>query len=357
MSMRIKRHLKKLTPYTPDSIDYKIRLNANESPFNETKKLLNKIKSGNLSIQLDDNSINRYPDPSYSILLNKISKRYNVRTSNIALSNGSDELILYLLMCLTGKTSRILTFDPTFSMYQILSETLNIKCNRIPLDKNFDIPINSTLKKIKEYDPDIIFIASPNNPTANSFSKEKILKIVEKSDGLVVIDEAYGDYSKTSFIQQLSKYNNLAILKTMSKVGFASLRVGFLIANQKAIKIINKVRLPYNLSTLSNIIAQDFFDDDKKYIKDIQKIVNERERLSILLKSNDKFVVYPSDSNFIFIKFSKTKSLYKYLQNHNISIKVFRNPKLKDYFRVTIGTKKENDLILSCIKKFFDKNK
>ena len=355
--MRIKRHLKKLTPYTPDSIDYKIRLNANESPFNETKKLLNKIKSGNLSIQLDDNSINRYPDPSYSILLNKISKRYNVRTSNIALSNGSDELILYLLMCLTGKTSRILTFDPTFSMYQILSETLNIKCNRIPLDKNFDIPINSTLKKIKEYDPDIIFIASPNNPTANSFSKEKILKIIEKSDGLVVIDEAYGDYSKTSFIQQLSKYNNLAILKTMSKVGFASLRVGFLIANQKAVKIINKVRLPYNLSTLSNIIAQDFFDDDKKYIKDIQKIVNERERLSILLKSYDKFVVYPSDSNFIFIKFSKTKSLYKYLQNHNISIKVFRNPKLKDYFRVTIGTKKENDLILSCIKKFFDKNK
>ena len=355
--MRIKRHLKKLTPYTPDSIDYKIRLNANESPFNETKKLLNKIKSGNLSIQLDDNSINRYPDPSYSILLNKISRRYNVRTSNIALSNGSDELILYLLMSLTGKTSRILTFDPTFSMYQILSETLNIKCNRIPLDKNFDIPINSTLKKIKEYDPDIIFIASPNNPTANSFSKEKILKIIEKSDGLVVIDEAYGDYSKTSFIQQLSKYNNLAILKTMSKVGFASLRVGFLIANQKAVKIINKVRLPYNLSTLSNIIAQDFFDDDKKYIKDIQKIVNERERLSILLKSNDKFVVYPSDSNFIFIKFSKTKSLYKYLQNHNISIKVFRNPKLKDYFRVTIGTKKENDLILSCIKKFFDKNK
>ena len=356
MSMRIKRHLKKLTPYTQDSIDYKIRLNANESPFNQTKKLLNKIKSGNLSTQLEDNSINRYPDPSYSILLNKISKRYNVSTSNIVLSNGSDELILYLLMCLTGKTSRILTFDPTFSMYQILSETLNIKCNRIPLDKNFDIPINTTLKKIKEYDPDIIFIASPNNPTANSFSKEKILKIIEKSNGLVVIDEAYGDYSKTSFIQQLSKYNNLAILKTMSKVGFASLRVGFLIANLEAIKIINKVRLPYNLSTLSNIIAQDFFDDDKKYIKDIQKIVNERERLSILLKSYDKFIVYPSDSNFIFIKFSKTKSLYKYLQNHNISIKVFGNPKLKDCFRVTIGTKKENDLILSCIKKFFDKN-
>ena len=357
MSMRIKKHLKKLVPYNPDSIDYKIRLNANESPFNETKKLLNKIKSGNLSIQLDDNSINRYPDPSYSILLNKISRKYNVRSSNIVLSNGSDELILYLLMCLTGKTSRILTFDPTFSMYQILSETLNIKCNRISLDKNFDIPIGSTLKKIKEYDPDIIFIASPNNPTSNSFSKEKILEIIEKSDGLVVIDEAYADYSKTSFIQHLSKYNNLAILKTMSKVGFASLRVGFLITNKEAIEIINKVRLPYNLSTLSNIIAQDFFEDDKKYIRDIQKIVKERERLNILLKPYNKLMVYPSDSNFIFIKFSKTNSLYKYLQNHNINIKVFGKPKLKNYFRVTIGTKKENDLFLSCIKKFFNKNK
>ena len=149
--MRIKKHLKKLIPYAPDSIDYKIRLNANESPFNETIKLLNKIKAGSLSSQLKKNSINRYPDPSYSNLLNKISRKHKVKTSNIVLSNGSDELILYLLMCLTGKTSRILTFDPTFSMYQILSEVLKIKCNKVSLDKNFDIPINITLKKIKVY--------------------------------------------------------------------------------------------------------------------------------------------------------------------------------------------------------------
>ena len=356
MSMRIKKHLKKLIPYAPDSIDYKIRLNANESPFNETIKLLNKIKAGSLSSQLKKNSINRYPDPSYSNLLNKISRKHKVKTSNIVLSNGSDELILYLLMCLTGKTSRILTFDPTFSMYQILSEVLKIKCNKISLDKNFDIPINITLKKIKEYDPDIIFIASPNNPTGNSFSEDKILKIIENANGLVVIDEAYGDYSKKSFIQSLKKYKNLAILKTMSKVGFASLRVGFLISSKETIEIINKVRLPYNLSTLSNIIAQDFFDNDKKYSKNIQKIVKERDRINIALKSYDKFKVYPSDSNFIFIRYRKTRSLYKYLLNHDINIKVFGNPKLKDYFRVSIGTKKENDLILSCIKNFFNKN-
>ena len=259
-------------------------------------------------------------------------------------------------MCLTGKTSRILTFDPTFSMYQILSEVLKIKCNKVSLDKNFDIPINITLKKIKVYDPDIIFIASPNNPTGNSFSEDKILKIIENANGLVVIDEAYADYSKKSFIQYLKKYKNLAILKTMSKVGFASLRVGFLIASKEAIEIINKVRLPYNLSTLSNIIAQDFFDNDKKYSKNIQKVVKERDRINITLKSYDKFKVYPSDSNFIFIRYKKTKSLYKYLLNHDINIKVFGNPRLKDYFRVSIGTKKENDLILSCIKNFFNKN-
>ena len=139
-------------------------------------------------------------------------------------------------------------------------------------------------------------------PQGPQFSN--ILEIIENANGLVVIDEAYADYSKKSFIQSLKKYKNLAILKTMSKVGFASLRVGFLIASKETIEIINKVRLPYNLSTLSNIIAQDFFDNDKKYSKNIQKIVKERDRINIALKSYDKFKVYPSDSNFIFISCS-----------------------------------------------------
>lgn len=352
MKVRIKKHLKKFLSYTPDSVDYKIRLNANELPFDETANLLSKINDGNLSFQLKKNSINRYPDPSYSNLLSKIAKKHKISTARIVLSNGSDELILNLVMSLTGKTSRVLTFDPTFSMYEILSQVINVKCNKILLDKNFDIPLNTTLKKIKNYDPDIIFIASPNNPTANSFSKDKILKIIEESNGLVVVDEAYADYSQVSFVNYLSKYKNLAIMKTMSKVGFASLRVGYLLAHKDIINVINKVRLPYNLSTLSSIIAQDFFDNQKKYKNDIDKIIKERERIFLKLRSYEKLEVYHSDSNFIFIKFNRSKALYKYLLDRNINIKIFSNSSLKNYFRITIGTPRENNLILSCIKNF-----
>ena len=140
-----------------------------------------------------------------------------------------------------------------------------MKCLEVPLTQNYDIDLLKTLEALDKVDPDLIFIASPNNPTSNSFTKEKIFQILDKAKGLVVIDEAYSEYASFSFIKSLKKYKNLVIMKTMSKIGFASLRLGFLIANKEIVNIVNKVRLPYNVSTLSQLIAQDYFLNIKKY--------------------------------------------------------------------------------------------
>jgi len=356
MKIRIKKNLINLEPYLPDAVDFAVRLNANESPYNNDKFLLEKISNSKYSKFLNKNSLNRYPDPTYQTLINKIAKNHNVKENQIILSNGSDELISYLLTCLSGKTNSVLTFNPTFSMYEILSKVFNVNCYKISLDKNFDIPILKTISSIKKNDPDIIFIASPNNPSGNDFSKEKIREIIDISNGLVVIDEAYSDYSNNSFIPLVKKFKNLAVMKTMSKIGFASLRVGYLISNKEIINALNKVKLPYNVSTLSTIIAQDFFDNKKKYIKNIEEIKNQRDYLFKNLLKINKIKPYPSNSNFIFIYSQYAAKLSRYMESNKIKIKTFNPKKLKNYFRVTIGEAKENKKFLKFLYKFFENN-
>ena len=273
-----------------------------------------------------------------------IAKHYKVNKNQISLFNGSDELILNLLLSLTGKSESVLTFQPSFSMYKILTKSLGMKCLEVPLTQNYDIDLLKTLAVLDQADPDLIFIASPNNPTSNSFVKEKIFQILTKAKGLVVIDEAY------------SEYKNLVIMKTMSKIGFASLRLGFLIANKEVVNTVNKIRLPYNVSTLSQLIAQDYFLNIKKYKNQIQNVIHERIKLTERLKKHKELKVTHSDSNFLFIEYFKTKKLYNFLKTKNINIKIFSDKKLINNFRVTIGTEKENNALLKYLAIFLKKN-
>ena len=285
MSLRVKKALKKLVAYSPDDVDFEIRLNANEAPFDFIIDEVRSLKSSKAKKYLKFNSVNRYPDAKQIDLRNLIAKHFKVNQNQISLFNGSDELILNLLLSLTGKSESVLTFKPTFSMYKILTKSLGMKCLEVPLTQNYDIDLLKTLEALDKVDPDLIFIASPNNPTSNSFTKEKIFQILDKAKGLVVIDEAYSEYASFSFIKSLKKYKNLVIMKTMSKIGFASLRLGFLIANKEIVNIVNKVRLPYNVSTLSQLIAQDYFLNIKKYKKQIQSVIHERIKLTENLKN------------------------------------------------------------------------
>ena len=356
MSLRIKKALRKLVAYSPDDVDFKIRLNANEAPFDFGINEIRSLKNSKAKKYLKFNSVNRYPDAKQIDLRNLIAKHYKVNQNQVALFNGSDELILNLLLSLTGKSESVLTFKPSFSMYKILTQSLGMKCLEVPLTQNYDIDLPKTLEILSEADPDLIFIASPNNPTSNSFSKEKIFKILNKAKGLVVIDEAYSEYASFSFMKSLKKYKNLVIMKTMSKIGFASLRLGFLIANKEVVNIVNKVRLPYNVSTLSQLIAQDYFIHIKEYKEQIQNVINERIKLTEKLEGYKQIKITDSDSNFLFIEYFKTTKLCNFLKTKNINIKTFTDKKLINYFRVTIGTEKENNALLKYLSIFFKKN-
>jgi|APSaa5957512535_1039671.scaffolds.fasta_scaffold00628_16 histidinol-phosphate aminotransferase len=354
--IRLKKSLQSFNSYSADKTSFNYRLNANESPF-KYQDIFNASaleKKFLKSMKIED--INRYPDSTQEELKDSILKFYGLKKGQVLLGNGSDELILYILLTLTGKSSNVLYLDPSFSMYEILTKGLGLKGISVPLTSGFKLDVEKVLKKIKSHDPDIVFIASPNNPTGNAFKKEDIIKIVSFSKGIVVLDEAYSDYSDFSFIKSLKKYKNMLIMKTMSKVGFASLRLGFLLGEKRLIDSINKLRLPYNISSFSQSVANKFFKNPFIIGKHIDIIKAERSKVEAFLKEISNVKVYSSDSNFILIRLKRSNALFNFLRSNDLIVKNFpNNKKLHDCLRITIGLPKENKRLMLLVSQFLNK--
>ena len=210
------------------------------------------------------------------------------------------------------------------------------------------------LKAAEENKSRIIFLSYPNNPTGNCFSKNQVQSVVENFKGIVVIDEAYHDFSRKSFVNQVNKHNNLVILRSLSKIGLAGLRVGFGIADPLIINEINKVRLPYNSNTISQTLAEHLMNDFEPVQKQIDSILDERHRLIGELEKIDSITVFPSDSNFFLFKTEQSADeMFSHLINNEILVRnLSSHPKLNNCLRVTVGTKNENDRFLSKVKNF-----
>lgn len=334
----VKPHVQSLRAYEAVEIPCRVKLDANESPYSQftVKRILQKI--------------NRYPDPEAKALRKFLAKEFKVKPENILHGNGSDELIYYLITTFGGP---VLYPVPTFSMYGIISQALGEKKIEVPLDKNFDLDIERILKAIKKHKPKLIFLSSPNNPTGNSFSADRILKIlslVTRHLSLVVIDEAYQAFSsKKSFLPSLKKYKNLVILKTLSKIGLAGLRVGFMISDSEIIKEVNKVRLPFNVNSISQAGAVEALKDRRLLQSCIKSIVSERKRLLNEMKKIGNIKPYPSDANFILFKVVNSDKIYKGLLKKGV---LLRNMKgvIDGCLRVTVGTPEENTIFLKTLK-------
>lgn len=334
-------NIRYLKPYEAKEVPCKVKLDANESPYSLPAEKIFLTKNF-------FSDLNRYPDPEARELKKAVSKALKVNTENMLFGNGSDELIYYLITTFGGP---ILYPAPTFSMYRIISQALGEKNIVIPLNKDFDIDIDKMLSAIKKYKPKLIFLSSPNNPTGNCFSAEGILKIIESSKGIVVVDEAYQPFSSgKGFLPLLKDYKNLAILRTLSKIGFASLRIGYLIADKGLIHEVNKVRLPFNLNALSQAIAVEAFRSKKIIESHIKAIVSERERLLKELGNITGVMPYHSEANFILFKVDSADSVFQNLIKEGVLIRNIASY-IKDSLRVTIGTPEENDIFLTALKK------
>ncbi|MGC8796382.1 MAG: histidinol-phosphate transaminase [Thermodesulfovibrio sp.] len=339
----LRKNIQKLKPYQAKEIPCKIKLDANESPF--PVKLSDFISEINIHL-------NRYPDPEAILLRKALARKVKLSHENIMPGNGSDELIYYLILTFGGP---VLYPAPTFAMYGIIAQSVGVETVECSLDNNFDINDEEFLKLIKLKKPRLIFLSSPNNPTGNTFSTDKILKIIEfaqKNSSIVVIDEAYQPFSsKKGFLPFLKDYDNLLILRTLSKIGFAGLRLGYLIGEKNFLYEINKVRLPYNVDSITQYVATEalnrFYPQIKKFIC---QIIKERQRLYRELLRIQKIKVYPSEANFILLQIENSKSIYRKLIKAGILVRDLSSV-INNALRITIGTSEENEEFLKTIRK------
>lgn len=335
----VRPNIRSLSAYEAKEIPCKVKLDANESPygFKIDADISKSIKT------------NRYPDPGARSLKNIISKTFKIKSDNILFGNGSDELIYYLITTFGGP---VLYPIPTFSMYGIIAQAVGEKKIEIPLGEEFDLDLEKVLNTIKSQKPKLIFLSSPNNPTGNCFSSERILKIIESTSllSIVVVDEAYQPFaSDKGFMPMLEDYENLVILRTLSKIGLAGVRVGFLIADEKIINEVNKVRLPFNLSSLSQAVAIEALKDRKMMKSHIKLIVSERERLFSEMAKIKGIKPFPSEANFILFKVKEPDRIYKGLLKKGVLVRNMKGV-VNDCLRVTVGTPEENRFFLNTFK-------
>lgn len=309
-------------------------LDANESPYDLPEAIKEAIFD-----RLAETSYNRYPDSEAAELRELMADYLGVDSARLVAGNGSDELIGYLLAACVEPKDTIVIPTPTFSMYSILGSQYHGQVRRVPLSEDWNLTrdfldVASGAK--------ITFVGHPNNPTGNCFSRETIVELLETGSGLVVVDEAYAEFSRDSLIDLGTEYPSLVVLRTMSKAfGLAAARVGFLYANTEIIRGINTVRLPYNLNTLSQVTAEETLRNRERVLGTVDKILRERENLVDFLDEQG-LNPSPSDSNFILFKPDDPERLYDVLLEKGIRIRSFSGERIEDYLRVTVGTPEQN---------------
>lgn len=328
-----------------------IKLDAMENPYTWPED----IKASWLEA-LKDCPLNRYPDPEAKALaatlkrLNHLPDRFD-----ILLGNGSDEIIQLLLMALPPNAG-IMAPDPSFVMYRQLSHCLGLSYQGIALrSDNFDLDVPAMLAAIEAHQPAVIFLAYPNNPTGNLFSEDAVLAVIQAAKGLVVIDEAYAPFADASFIDRLAQFDNLLVMRTVSKLGLAGLRLGYIAGGRAIIEQLNKIRLPYNINSLTQISADFALSHKSLFDSQTRQIRGERAAVLEQLNDMDGITAYPSAANFILFRTPKNRadSIFDSLKKQGILIKNLapQGGLLCDCLRVTIGTPEENKAFLMALRK------
>lgn len=334
----LRPHLQNLTPYSSARDEFKgeaeVYLDANENAFGSTSQDIYR----------------RYPDPYQTDLKERIAEIKGANPEAIFLGNGSDEPIDLLIraFCNPGK-DRIIITPPTYGMYEVSANINDVGIIKVPLNKDFSLNAEGIIEAI-EPGIKIIFLCSPNNPTGNSLESEAILEILSRFQGLVILDEAYIDFSSNpSWISELETHQNLIVLQTFSKAwGLASLRLGMAFANPEIIEVLNMIKPPYNINGATQELALEAIASVTGMQEMVKEILNQKKHLkSMLIEISAVRKIYPSDANFILVKIDNAHEVYLKLINQKVIVRDRSRVDLcEDCLRITVGTKEENDKLI-----------
>ena len=341
--------VKNLTPYEPISGTYEIRLDANESFLTVPKNIENEMVEA-----LKNSALNRYPDPMATKLVEGFSKYFGVNPECVTAGNGSDEIISVIMNAFLQKGDKILTLEPDFSMYRFYAEIAECESVKYQKDDNLDVNIDDVITLANKENVRIVIFSNPCNPTSRIITKDDIRKLINSTDALVVLDEAYMDFAEDeSLLGEFENYDNLIILKTCSKaLGSAALRLGFAVANKTLTNVIRAVKSPYNVNSVSQALGEVLFAHPDYIDNCIETVVNSRKELynEILKIKSDKIEkVYETHTNFVFMKVKNAKQVFEKMKENSI---IIRN--MGDYLRITAGTKYENEKMLETFKKVLE---
>jgi histidinol-phosphate aminotransferase len=351
----LRDELNELKAYSPHTGDYEVRLDANEAP-----PLLSARARGRLAEVSQAVLLERYPDAGQNDLRQAIATRLGVTKHQVLCGVGSDEIITLLMTVATRQRARapapcVVTTTPTFVMYRLSARIRGQRVVEVPLDGDWDLAEASMLRAIEMAEPNLVFIASPNNPTGTMVSRDRLERLlVAAKDALVVVDEAYIDYSSRQQLDLIESYENVAILRTLSKIGFASLRVGWIVGQESLIAELDKARLPYNLPTVCQRLATVVVSELGSEIEATRRaVLDERERVQRELSSIAGIELPPSEANFLWIGLPKpAEQVFTGLAQRGVLVRSFhgRGGRLDRFVRVTIGTGPENDRFLQAFR-------
>ena len=327
-----------------------IKLDAMENPYSWPDELREQWLA-----QISSTAINRYPDPGADELKSALRKALAIPDDcSILLGNGSDELIQMIAMAIATPERVVLAPEPSFVMYRMIASMVGMRYEGVPLTASFELDGDAMLAAIKEHEPALVFLAYPNNPTGNLFDKDAIAAILKASPGLVVVDEAYFPFAGSTLMDWLHQYPNLLVMRTVSKMGLAGLRLGYLVGSEQWLQHIDKMRLPYNINILTQESAQFALENIAVFDAQTRQICEDREMLFQQLRALDNLEVFPSQANFILFRVPGwvSQDIFEQLKQRGVLIKNLGNQPglLKDCLRVTVGTQQENAQFLQALR-------
>lgn len=342
---RLTEKLVNLTPYDPIQGDYKIRLDANESFINTSDDILSKALKGT--------TLNRYPDPYAKKLINAYSDFYGINPDLVTAGNGSDELISIITACFLQKGEKVLTLAPDFSMYFFYSSLYELDVRVMDKESDLTVNIDNVIETVKKENIRAVIFSNPCNPTSLGLDKADVLKLITSVNALIILDEAYMDFwrEEQSLIKDTAEYDNLIVLRTCSKAfGMAGLRLGFAVSNAVITEKIRAAKSPYNVNTLTQSIAEYVISDKAEIDRRIKACKDAlRELDNGMCERNFPFfeTIYPSVTNFLFIKTDKAKEIFDYLLTRSIAVRY-----MGKYLRITAGSYEENTTLFKALNEY-----